>query len=122
MNYSDEVVEYYRKGYRRIFDNFLFSFEIYAADRLMLLRLCKSSLNELNRLNEKSLKQDKIVTTHLMRPYQDDWTRCEACYRASLGEMETIFSRHDSHDSFSKRLMDCKNDYQRLLKKEYLGI
>ncbi len=36
----------------------------------MLLRLCKSSLNELNRLNEKSLKQDKIVTTHLMRPYQ----------------------------------------------------
>ena len=67
---SDEVVEYYRKGYRRIFDNFLFSFEIYAADRLMLLRLCKSSLNELNRLNEKSLKQDKIVTTHLMRPYQ----------------------------------------------------
>ena len=70
MNYSDAVIEYYRKGYRRIFDNFLFSFEIYAADRLMLLRLCKSSLNELNRLNEKSLKQDKIVTTHLMRPYQ----------------------------------------------------
>lgn len=70
MNYSDEVVEYYSKGYRRIFDNFLFSFEIYAADRLMLLRLCKSSLNELNRLNEKSLKQGKIVTTHLMRPYQ----------------------------------------------------
>ena len=57
-----------------------------------------------------------------MRMYRDDWTRCEACYRASLGEMETIFSRHDSHDRFSKRLMDCKNDYKRLLKKEYLGI
>lgn len=57
-----------------------------------------------------------------LRMYRDDWTRCEACYRASLGEMESLFNHHDCHDSFSKRLMDCKNDYQRLLKKEYLGI
>lgn len=54
--------------------------------------------------------------------YREDKAHCEQCYQESLGEMESLFNRHDCHDSFSKRLMDCKNSYQRRLKKEYLGI
>ena len=57
-----------------------------------------------------------------LRMYREDKAHCEQCYQESLGEMESLFNRHDCHDSFSKRLMDCKNSYQRRLKKEYLGI
>ena len=68
--YSDEVIEYYKKGYRRIFDNFLFSFKIYKNYRLMLKRLCKSSLDALERLSKQSIERDKIVTQSLMLPYK----------------------------------------------------
>ncbi|MBP2620342.1 TetR family transcriptional regulator [Streptococcus panodentis] len=57
-----------------------------------------------------------------LRMYRDDPAHCEQCYQEGLGEMDRIFHRHDCHDGFSKRLMDCRNSYKRRLKKEYLGI
>ncbi|WP_343092265.1 hypothetical protein [Streptococcus sanguinis] len=70
MNYSKVVIAYYQSGYRRIYDNFLFSFKIYKNDRLMLKRLCKSSLGALKRLSKQSIERDKIVTQSLMLPYK----------------------------------------------------
>lgn len=57
--YSDEVIEYYKKGYRRIYDNFLFSLKIYVCDCLMMKRACVSTLKQLEQLNQKSLILDK---------------------------------------------------------------
>ncbi len=70
MNYSKVVIAYYQSGYRRIYDNFLFSFKIYKNNRLMLKRLCKSSLESLERLSKQSIERDKIVTQSLMLPYK----------------------------------------------------
>lgn len=70
MNHSKVVIAYYQSGYRRIYDNFLFSFKIYKNDRLMLKRLCKSSLEDLERLSKQSIERDKIVTQSLMLPYK----------------------------------------------------
>ena len=67
---DDKILEYYKEGYRRIYDNFLFSFQIYAYDRLMLKRLCKSSLEQLESLNQKSLQLDKVSTFRLMTRYK----------------------------------------------------
>ena len=68
--YSDEVIEYYKKGYRRIYDNFFFSLKIYACDCLMMKRACVSSLAQLEQLSKRSLTLDKISTYRLMLPYK----------------------------------------------------
>ncbi len=68
--YSDEVIEYYKKGYRRIFDNFFFSLKIYACDCLMMKRACISTLKQLEQLNQKSISLDQLSTYWLMLPYK----------------------------------------------------
>ncbi|EGF12496.1 hypothetical protein D8871_02775 [Streptococcus sanguinis] len=68
--YSDEVIEYYKKGYRRIYDNFFFSFKIYACDCLMMKRACVSTLKQLEQLNQKSISLDQLSTYRLMLPYK----------------------------------------------------
>lgn len=70
MNYNDTVSEYYKKGYRRIFDNFLFSLKIYACDCLMMKRACVSTLKQLEQLNQKSISLDQLSTYRLMLPYK----------------------------------------------------
>ena len=68
--YSDEIVEYYREGYRRIYDNFLFSLKIYSCDLLMIKRACVSTLKQLEQLNQKSISLDQLSTYRLMLPYK----------------------------------------------------
>ncbi|RKV76727.1 MAG: hypothetical protein D8H99_53255 [Streptococcus sp.] len=34
--YSDKIIGYYKEGYRRIYDNLLFSLKIYSCDLLMI--------------------------------------------------------------------------------------
>ncbi|MCB5027731.1 hypothetical protein LGW68_08900 [Streptococcus mutans] len=63
-------LNYYRINYRRVYDNFLFSSQLYASDLVMLERLCQSSLNRLERLYKQFLKQDEVVTYHLMFFYK----------------------------------------------------
>ncbi|MBZ2021400.1 hypothetical protein [Streptococcus sanguinis] len=70
MNHDKVVIAYYQLGYRRIYNNFCFSFEIYKNSKLMLKRLCKSSLEALERLSKQSIERDKIVTQSLMLPYK----------------------------------------------------
>lgn len=67
---------------------------------------------------------EKIVSSCMftIRMFRHDPVRCERCYQGALGEMDALFHRHDHHDQFSKQLMDCKNTYQRRLKKSYLGF
>jgi hypothetical protein len=67
---------------------------------------------------------EKIVSSCMftIRMFRHDPVRCERCYQGALGEMEAIFNHHDCQDSFSKRLMNLKNNYQRQLKKAYLGF
>lgn len=35
-----------------------------------------------------------------LRMYKGDPAHCEQCYQESMGEMDAIFHRHDSHDAF----------------------
>ena len=71
---------------------------------------------------EKRFQQVLDNFSFSRRVYRHDRMRCEQCYQASLGELDDIFNRHDRHDSFSKRLMDCRDRFKRQMKKEYLGI
>ncbi|MCC3168256.1 TetR family transcriptional regulator [Streptococcus sanguinis] len=57
-----------------------------------------------------------------LKIYSYDSSRREACYQDCLGEMDSLFLRHDTHDRFAKKLLDCKNTFQRKVKKAYLGI
>lgn len=57
-----------------------------------------------------------------LRIYRNTPSKCEECYRDCLNEMDSLFLRHDTHDRFVKNLMDCKNTFQRKLKKASLGI
>ena len=70
MNHSKVVIAYYQSGYRIIYYNFFFSFKIYKNYWLFLKRLCKSSLEALERLSKQSIERDKIVTQSLMLPYK----------------------------------------------------
>lgn len=57
-----------------------------------------------------------------LKIYRHNPSQCEECYRGCLKEMDSLFLRHDTHDRFAKKLMDCKNTFQRKLKKAYLGM
>lgn len=66
----DVLLAYYERIYRKVYDNFLFSYRIYSYSRVMLLRLCISSLEELDRIRKKALKLDQISTYYLMLYYK----------------------------------------------------
>ena len=57
-----------------------------------------------------------------LRIYRHNSSQCEEYYRGCLKEMDSLFLRHDTHDQFAKKLMDCKNNFQRKVKKAYLGF
>ncbi|NLQ99270.1 hypothetical protein D3842_04820 [Streptococcus mutans] len=63
-------LNYYKASYRKVYDNFLFSSRLYVSDLVMLKRLCRSSLYRLEKLYKQFLKQDKVVTYHLMLFYK----------------------------------------------------
>ncbi|EMC16349.1 hypothetical protein [Streptococcus mutans] len=63
-------LNYYKASYRRVYDNFLFSSKLYVSDLVMLQRICQSSLYRLKKLYKQFLKQDEVVTYHLMLSYK----------------------------------------------------
>ena len=71
---------------------------------------------------EKRFQQIYEKFLFSLKIYHTSSAHCETCYRDCLNEMDGLFLRHDTHDSFAKRLMNCKNTFQRKVKKAYLGI
>ncbi|AXQ77763.1 hypothetical protein DDV21_001075 [Streptococcus chenjunshii] len=62
---------YYKKSYRRVYENFIFSVGIYRSNTVLLKRLCQESLKELDRLNRRFMEQDKVSTYYLLKPYSE---------------------------------------------------
>lgn len=71
---------------------------------------------------EKRFQQIYEKFLFSLKIYHTSSAHCETCYRDCLNEMDSLFLRHDTHNSFAKRLMNCKNTFQRKAKKAYLGI
>lgn len=61
---------YVEKAYRRIWDNFAFSFKIYACNRLYQARLCLESIEELEQLYNRFLVNDNVVTRGFYNHYR----------------------------------------------------
>ncbi|MDW7798751.1 TetR family transcriptional regulator [Streptococcus canis] len=56
-----------------------------------------------------------------LRIYHHHPKQCKACYQDCLKQMDSLFSRHDTHDRFSKQLLDCKNAFQKKARLAYFS-
>lgn len=62
--------EYIEQAYKRIWDNFAFSFKMYASNRLYQAKLCLESMEELEKLYNRFLVNDKVVTRGFYNHYR----------------------------------------------------
>lgn len=64
-----ENYEYFAEGYKRVWNNFRFSFKMYSANIVFQRRLCLEALEEIERLQKDYLMYYQVSTFGLFRHY-----------------------------------------------------